>query len=271
MMSDRARLVILLLVVVVTIGGVMLLPPIAQDLAYHQFADSRALWGIPHFWNVVTNLPFAAVGLYGLVITLRAGTGVAAGDLRVAHVVFFSGLVLIGAGSAYYHLEPTNPSLFWDRLAMSVSFMAFLSIVVGQHIGLRAGRLLLWPLLVVGAASVWWWRLSELAGQGDLRPYALVQFLPLLLIPLILVLYRRPDIDARWTWGVLAAYALSKVAEISDTFVYEQLGVMSGHSLKHLCGAAAAALVMAGALADKQRTSCGLATRRARHDRQEQQ
>jgi len=255
MMSDRARLVILLLVVVVTTVGVMLLPPIAQDPAYHRFADTRVLWGIPHFWNVVTNLPFAAVGLYGLVITLRAGTGMAAGDLRVAHMVFFSGLVLIGTGSGYYHLEPTNHSLFWDRLAMSVSFMAFLGIVVGRHIALRAGRLLLWPLLVMGAASVWWWRMSELAGQGDLRAYALTQFLPLLLIPLILVLYRRPDVDARWTWGVLAAYALSKVAEVSDTFVFEQLGVLSGHSLKHLCGAVGAALFVAGMRAECARNA----------------
>src|SRR3990172_102797 len=33
---------------------------------YHNFADQRALWGVSNFWNVVSNLPFLLVALWGL-------------------------------------------------------------------------------------------------------------------------------------------------------------------------------------------------------------
>jgi hypothetical protein len=51
---------------VVSLGGLLLLPPIPQDQSYHQFADQRTMFGIPNFWNVVSNLPFLAVGAAGL-------------------------------------------------------------------------------------------------------------------------------------------------------------------------------------------------------------
>lgn len=44
----------------------MLLPPVAQDLNYQLFADQDTWLGMPNFWNVVSNLPFVAVGIYGL-------------------------------------------------------------------------------------------------------------------------------------------------------------------------------------------------------------
>jgi hypothetical protein len=28
-----------------------------QDLAYHNFADQRGMFGIPHFWNVISMFP----------------------------------------------------------------------------------------------------------------------------------------------------------------------------------------------------------------------
>ena len=44
----------------------LLLPPIQQDQSYHRFADECMLLGVPNFWNVVSNLPFIAVGGMGL-------------------------------------------------------------------------------------------------------------------------------------------------------------------------------------------------------------
>ena len=46
--------------------GLRLLPPIAQDQSYHQFADQRTLLGMPNFWNVISNVPFIVVGATGL-------------------------------------------------------------------------------------------------------------------------------------------------------------------------------------------------------------
>jgi hypothetical protein len=46
--------------------GPILLPPIVQNQNYHDFADQRTLFGIPHFWNVVSNIPFLGIGAAGL-------------------------------------------------------------------------------------------------------------------------------------------------------------------------------------------------------------
>jgi hypothetical protein len=53
------------------------LPPLLQDQSYHQFADQRELFGIPNFWNVVSNLPFIAVGAVGLLQVRRDAIAIA--------------------------------------------------------------------------------------------------------------------------------------------------------------------------------------------------
>jgi hypothetical protein len=70
-----------------------LLPPILQDQNYHHFADQRAFLGVPNFWNVVSNLPFIAVGAAGLRQFHR----------DPAVLVIFLGIFLTGFGSSYYH------------------------------------------------------------------------------------------------------------------------------------------------------------------------
>ncbi|RPJ59548.1 MAG: hypothetical protein EHM24_27820 [Acidobacteria bacterium] len=32
------------------------MPAIPQDPSYHHFADQRTILGVPHFWNVASNL-----------------------------------------------------------------------------------------------------------------------------------------------------------------------------------------------------------------------
>ena len=122
---------------------------------------------------------------------------------------------------------------------MTLAFMGFFTIVVGEHVDTGIARKVLWPLLVVGAASVFYWQYTESTGNGDLRPYALVQFLPILLVPIILLSYRSRFGSARFYWGILAAYVASKVFEHFDTQIYSALGIISGHSLKHIAAAIA--------------------------------
>ena len=209
--------------------------PIPQDPAYHLFADRRALFGLPNFWNVASNLPFFVIGAVGL-----AGAGrLASQDLRLHFFVFCTAVMLVAIGSAYYHLEPSTPALVWDRLPMTVAFMTLLSAVIADRISWVLGRALLWPLVVIGIASIAWWVRSEAAGAGDLRPYALVQFLPMLLIPLLL-LWRGEGLSAQRLWMALAAYATAKLAEHFDAEILAATGGLSGHSLKHLLAALAA-------------------------------
>ncbi|MDH4259673.1 MAG: ceramidase, partial [Gammaproteobacteria bacterium] len=154
--------------------------------------------------------------------------------------VFCVGVALVGFGSAYYHWVPSTAALLWDRLPMTVAFMSLFSAVIQDRVSERLGRNLLWPLVIAGAASIAWWYWSELAGRGDLRAYAVVQFLPMLLIPLMLLLFRGNGLRTGWLWAALAAYVLAKLAEYFDGAIYGASGFVSGHSIKHLLAVVAA-------------------------------
>ncbi len=238
MRGYRTRLIAIFAFCVLAIVAVAFMHPIPQDPAYHVFADNRTLLGIPNFWNVVSNLPFVIVGLPGL--TLLLGRSVPAGglpELRPAYLVFFTGVFLTGFGSGYYHVDPSNETLVWDRLPMTLAFMAFFSIIIGEYLSTGAARLALWPLVVIGILTIAYWHVTESAGRGDLRPYALVQFLPMVVIPMILLLFRSRLDGSGYLWAMIAFYVGSKLAEHYDAQLFTALGVMSGHSVKHILAA----------------------------------
>ena len=212
----------------ISLAGLPLLPPITQDQSYHEFADQRTVLGIPNFWNVVSNLPFLAVGAAGL---RRFRNDPAA-------VVFFLGVFLTGIGSSYYHWNPNDGTLFWDRLPMTLSFVAILALVVEERVSARVGAILLWPGLAVGVFSLLLWRWT-----GDLRLYFWVQFFPGLAI-VLLFLGSPPKYTGTSYWIAAAAlYALAKVFEFTDHAIYSAGNLLSGHTLKHV-GAAAACLAI---------------------------
>jgi hypothetical protein len=218
--------------------------PIPQDQSYHRFADGRAMAGVPNFMDTMSNLAFLAVGLWGCAAVLRLrGSRDAfesAGE-AAPYLVFFGGMCLISAGSIYYHLDPRNWTLLWDRLPMTLSFMAFFAIVIGERTGARNGLISLPVLIILGLAGAVYWYVTESAGSGDLRSYILVQFYPIVIIPLASLL-----LPGRYTHGwvftlVIAVYAGAKVLEVKDMQILHTLGgSISGHSLKHLVAAAAA-------------------------------
>lgn len=224
----------------VTLGAIAVMAfvaPIPQDPAYHCFADQRSMLGIPHFWNVVSNLPFLVVGILG-VFCLRNDDINLPKELEAATWVFFVGVALVSFGSSYYHWRPVNETLAWDRLPMTPAFMAFFCIVFGDRVSLGLSRRMLWPLIVIGALSVAYWHWSETQGHGDLRPYALVQFLPILLIFMILFMFPEGRLKTRWLWMVVACYAASKICEHFDSEIHELTGhLMSGHPIKHVFAA----------------------------------
>jgi hypothetical protein len=209
-------------------------PPVAQDPTYHNFIDTRTLHGVSNFWNVASNIPFILFGLVGLISTSHP---LPYGDLKKlqrAYTLFFTGSILIGCGSIYYHYNPSTEALLWDRLPMTIAFMAFFSIIISEYISLSAGRFLLIPLLAAGACSVIYWYQTEQLGAGDLRPYAVVQFLPILLIPIILILFKDSGKTSKFIWMLLIMYVLSKIAEYFDAYIFDLSGEISGHSVKHL-------------------------------------
>lgn len=234
---ERVIVSILFVFIALVFTGAFFVPPIPQDPAYHQFSDQREVLRIPNFWNVITNFPFFVVGVWCLVEMKRITLPADFSRYRLHFIVFFAGVLLVSWGSAYYHLDPSNRTLVWDRLPMTVAFMAFCCAVVGERMSRVWGVRLLWPLIVVGVLSVAYWHVTESQGVGDLRPYGLVQFLPMLLIPLLLVTRPARILSNGLVWLVLAAYALAKVAEHYDADIFSALGFISGHSIKHLLAA----------------------------------
>jgi hypothetical protein len=210
--------------------------PIPQDPAYHNFADQHTILGIPRFGDVITNLGFNLVGLLGLWFLWRKTDPNLFQNSKEqsAYTVFFLGLFLTGLGSAYYHLEPNSSRLFWDRLPVTLTFMSMLSIVITERASPLLGIRLLLPLLLVGAGSVVYWHLGEQAGNGDLRFYGIVQFYPMLAIPLMLILFRSRYVYGAYFWGVIGWYALAKICELLDVQVLDLAGIISGHNLKHI-------------------------------------
>jgi hypothetical protein len=230
-----------------TAGLLSLLPPIPQSLAYHNFADQRTLFGIPHALNVLSNLPFLYVGAAGLAFLLRQPKEPHA--VRRAErwpwLVFFAGVAGTAVGSSWYHLAPDNARLVWDRLPMTLAFMSLLAAMIAERIDVRAGLSLLGPLLLAGLGSVFYWHWTELRGAGDLRPYAAVQFFPLLAIPLVLLLFPPRYTGAGGLWMALAWYGLAKLFEDLDGQIWTlSAHTVSGHTLKHLAAAASPWVVL---------------------------
>lgn len=189
--------------------------------------------GIPNTLNVVSNIAFVIAAAYGLAVIRKPRRFVNALERQDA-IAFFLGTFLTAVGSTIYHLDPNDATLVYDRAGMIVAFMAFLAMVIHErHDG---ARWLLPLLIVVGAASVWWW-----VAFGDLRLYAWVQFFPVLTVIAIVALDApRHTREASALTVVVIAYALAKLFETFDRQTYDALRhVVSGHTLKHLAAGVA--------------------------------
>ncbi len=230
MKKNKIGQILITSISLLAIIGIFFVKPIPQDLAYHGFIDDKEMLGIPNFWNVMSNLPFLIVGLLGMVRLSRLKI---IEDMRVAYWLLFFGVALVAFGSGYYHWNPSNQTLVWDRLPMTIAFMSLFAIIISEFIDAKKGVLLLFPLLIVGVASVFYWQVTD-----DLRFYALVQFLPIVLIPLILIIYSSKFTKISGYWWLLAAYVLAKVLEYFDSQIFNLSGgLMSGHAIKHVAAA----------------------------------
>lgn len=227
--KNGRNVIALLIVMVASFVGLLFLPPITQDQSYHEFADQRTLIGVPHFSNVVSNFPFIAAGVAGL-WQLRRDPAIN---------MFYVGVLLTGFGSAYYHLDPNDRTLFWDRLPMAIGFMAILSIGIEERVDATVGSILLWPLIAIGVFSLFLWRWT-----GDLRLYGWVQFFPCLALPLLFILFPA-KYSRTFDWLIAAAfYALAKIFEFYDHAIYSVGYIVSGHTLKHIAAAVACVAIL---------------------------
>ena len=102
------RLIVIVFICLFAVVMSIYIGPIPQDLRYHNFADKETLWGIPNFSNVVSNIFFLIVGIWGIVVLKRKKWTGLDTPAYGAYMVLFFGVALTGIGSAYYHIKPTN-------------------------------------------------------------------------------------------------------------------------------------------------------------------
>jgi hypothetical protein len=243
LISRRVGLRVLFVITIIVAVVDFLLPRIPQPQSYHMFADQRSFLGVPNFGDVVSNVPFAVVGLWGLIFLLRSNPEQLSKHFldrreRWFYLIIFTGLLLTAFGSSYYHLNPSNARLVWDRLPMTIVFMSLVAALIAERISLRAGLWLLPILLLIGVGSVLQWYMSELCGVGDLRFYATVQAYSVIFLLMALLF------PPRYTFGsdlaaVAGFYILAKVLETLDKPIFRLGHVVSGHTLKHLAAALA--------------------------------
>ena len=157
---------------------------------------------------------------------------------RWIRLVFFLAIFFVCLGSSYYHLNPNNATLLWDRLPMAIGFMAIFAMTIAIYVSVKHIELVFILLQVIGIGSVLYWAYTESLGKGDLRLYALVQFVPLIVIPFIIAYSPKNDhikTKVRYIALALGWYAFAKVLEYGDGFIFTMLDAyVSGHSLKHI-------------------------------------
>jgi hypothetical protein len=224
--------------VAVLLALALALPGVPQEPNYHHFADTRTLMGVPRAMDVLSNIFFLVFGAIGLVFHFLGRLDYVNSAMRPSALIFFLGLVLTGIGSAYYHLDPDDWGLAWDRMGMVVAFAGVLGLVAAHRVSVRAANLLLPVALIGGVLSVAWF-----AATDSITPYAIVQFGG---IGVVASLSWLPKHEKGPNWAALiAAYALAKVLEMQDTEVFQLTqGVVSGHTLKHVFAALAALAVL---------------------------
>ena len=214
------------------------IPKIPQWSGYHQFADTRKIWGIPNFANTISNISFLLVSVLGLFFLRRQWKNKnLTPEEVIVFLALFIGIFLTGFGSAYYHWSPDNSSLVWDRLPMTIIFMSLLSLTIMTRINLKLGFWLLVPLIAIGIFSVLYWHWTELLGRGDLRLYGFVQFYSIFLLIIILFLFPKSYPPLKIYIWMFIFYGLAKLFEYFDLGIYRSNGLVSGHTLKHIFAA----------------------------------
>lgn len=235
--QQLAKRMLLWLIAIIAVVSIAQVPAISQSAEYHHFADERSLFGIPNFGNVFSNFPFFVIGVWGMVYVQKHKTQL--GAFYLGALTFSVGVLLVSLGSGYYHWQPSNQTLLWDRLPMTIGFMGLYALIVSAFVKAESGVKLLPWLVTAGIVSVFYWYATESLGQGDLRWYALVQFLPMILTLAILLMFKVQGLERRNLVMVLCWYGLAKILEMADLFLLDMTKVVSGHSLKHIAAAIA--------------------------------
>jgi hypothetical protein len=230
------RLSLIIGISIVALIALILAPRVPLGPHYHDFADQRMMFGIPNAQDVLSNIPFVIVGMWGFVWLLGKSSRIAFLDQRerIPYSLFFLGVALTGIGSFWYHLAPSNFRLPWDLLPMTCSFISMVVAMFMERVNIRIGLVGLIPLLLLGVASVAYWYFSETQGHGDYKYYLFVQFFSPVVCALIIGLFPPRYSGMRYLVLVFCLFVLAKLFESFDQQIYSFGRLISGHALKHV-------------------------------------
>jgi len=227
---------VLITLLVLLMAALILYGPIVTPPRYLVLADQQTWLGVPNAWNVLSNLVFIFVGAYALRNLHQNRILFNNPKEKLFYVIFFISVFFVGFLSGYYHWAPSNFPLMWDRLPIAIATMTFVSAIIGERINLPFARFMLWPLLILAAFSVVYWYLTIEQGREDLRLYTFILvFVPIILVPLILLMFKSPYTQVKYLWLALITFLLARIFEGFDLATYHFTGhIISGHTLKHL-------------------------------------
>ncbi|TFB12710.1 hypothetical protein E3V33_04725 [Candidatus Marinimicrobia bacterium MT.SAG.4] len=230
-LDEQKKRIILISLFAVSLIAVMLFSKIEQPQSYHNFADNRTFFEIPNFFDTVSNLLFFFVGMTGAWFVYKNVRR----EARYSWLTLFAGVTLVSLGSGYYHWNPNDATLVWDRLPLIMGFMGLFSAVLTEFINPKLEKFLLVPALILGALSVIYWHFVD-----DLRFYFYLQAVTLLAITAVLFMYEGRFTLRRYLLYAFGLYTLSKFTEFSDRTIYSATNnLLSGHTLKHTLAALA--------------------------------
>jgi hypothetical protein len=211
------------------------LPTIEQNQNYHNFADQRTLFGVRNALDTLSNLAFIMVGILGLVNFYNNQYIKISNSFSVILNLFFIAIILTGLGSSFYHQNPNNFTLVFDRLGMSLVFASVLAMLAYLKISPRFGLHTLAELLILAPLTVLIWKFN-----GNLTPYAVLQFGGIILVILTLLLSKSQRQSPCFT-SLIILYGIAKLVEFYDVQIFTLTqNLISGHTLKHLIAALAA-------------------------------
>lgn len=199
---------------------------------YFAFADSRKLLGIHNHLNVISNLPFILISLWGLK-TIRKKSHFFTKKENIYLVSFCVGVFLTGLGSSYFHYTPNPSTLVWDRIPMTICFSSLLALIINDRVNPNISMTIYYLLIPSGFITVFGYAYGIL----NLRPYLVLQFGTLLFIIFTTLVFRVNKLSNRAIYLSVLSYVAAKFFEVYDIHLMQITNQISGHTVKHLFAA----------------------------------
>lgn len=229
---------------------------------YHDFADHRAIWGIPNFFDFTSNALFLLFGLMGvcaMFIWRKNGSFFEDASEFWNYVFFFcaiigtgmpffnSRFISLGIGSGYYHWHPDTGRLFWDRIFIALAMMSFFGALLNErvlpHLSPLSKSLIVTTLVLIGGLGTTLWHITEEQGHGNISYYAVVIWTITALFPLVLLMYPTRYRGTRYVFGAIMGFVFSRAFETFDRQIFAVFPI-SGHTLKHVAASLAVLFIL---------------------------